>query len=147
LDPRVERVLFALVANRALDASSKLAAAGWVSDDVHIDGLPEVSDDACHRATDWLIEIHTDLEREVFGEASGRAGRSLVTTRTSPARQAAIASRSPGRSRLVPGSQIDVGAPGCDTERGQRVALCGTCNGRAGCGCRSWCVGCASSVW
>ena len=40
-DPRVERVLFALVANRALDASSKLAAAGWVGRDVHIDGLPE----------------------------------------------------------------------------------------------------------
>ena len=31
LDPRVERVLFALVANRALAASSKLAAAGWIS--------------------------------------------------------------------------------------------------------------------
>ena len=32
LDPRVERVLFALVANRALAASSKLAAAGWIAD-------------------------------------------------------------------------------------------------------------------
>ena len=57
LDPRVERVLFALVANRALAASSKLAAAGWVSDDVHIDGLPQTSDDACYRAMDWLLEI------------------------------------------------------------------------------------------
>jgi hypothetical protein len=70
LDPRVERVLFALVANRALDASSKLAAAGWVSNDVHIDGLPEISDDACYRAMDWLIEIHTDLEREVFWQVA-----------------------------------------------------------------------------
>ena len=34
LDPRVERVLFALVANRALAASSKLAAAGWIAGDV-----------------------------------------------------------------------------------------------------------------
>jgi hypothetical protein len=70
LDPRVERVLFALVANRALDASSKLAAAGWVSNDVHIDRLAEVSDDACYRAMDWLIEIHTDLEREVFWQVA-----------------------------------------------------------------------------
>jgi hypothetical protein len=36
-DPRTERALFALVANRALNASSKLAAANWVSHDVHID--------------------------------------------------------------------------------------------------------------
>jgi hypothetical protein len=35
LDPRVERVLFALVANRALAASSKLAATEWITDDVH----------------------------------------------------------------------------------------------------------------
>ncbi len=70
LDPRVERVLFALVANRALDASSKLAAAGWVGNDVHIHGLGEISDDACYRAMDWLIEIHTDLEREVFWQVA-----------------------------------------------------------------------------
>jgi hypothetical protein len=69
-DPRVERVLFALVANRALAASSKLAAAGWVSDDVHIDGLPETSDDACYRAMDWLLEISDALEKEVFWQVA-----------------------------------------------------------------------------
>jgi hypothetical protein len=69
-DPRVERVLFALVANRALAASSKLAAAGWVSDDVHIDGLPQTSDDACYRAMDWLLEIKNALEREVFWQVA-----------------------------------------------------------------------------
>jgi len=69
-DPRVERVLFALVANRALDASSKLAAAGWVSDDVHVDGLPATSDDACYRAMDWLLEIKDALEREVFWQVA-----------------------------------------------------------------------------
>jgi Transposase DDE domain len=69
-DPRVERVLFALVANRALDASSKLAAAGWVSDDVHVDGLPQTSDDACYRAMDWLLEIKDALEREVFWQVA-----------------------------------------------------------------------------
>jgi hypothetical protein len=69
-DPRVERVLFALVANRALAASSKLAAAGWVSDDVHIDGLPQTSDDACYRAMDWLLEIKSALEKEVFWQVA-----------------------------------------------------------------------------
>ena len=69
-DLRVERVLFALVANRALDASSKLAAAGWVSDDVHVDGLPQTSDDACYRAMDWLLEIKDALEKEVFWQVA-----------------------------------------------------------------------------
>jgi len=69
-DPRVERVLFALVANRALAASSKLAAAGWVSDDVHIDGLPQTSDDACYRAMDWLLESKSALEKEVFWQVA-----------------------------------------------------------------------------
>lgn len=69
-DRRVERVLFALVANRALAASSKLAAAGWVNHDVHIDGLPETSDDACYRAMDWLLEISDALEKEVFWQVA-----------------------------------------------------------------------------
>ena len=38
-DPVVERVLFALVANRALAPSSKLAATSWVAHDVHVPGL------------------------------------------------------------------------------------------------------------
>ena len=70
LDRRVERVLFALVANLALAASSKLDAAGWVTDDVHIDGLPETTDDACYRAMDWLLEIAGDLERAVFWQVA-----------------------------------------------------------------------------
>ena len=65
-DQAAERVLFALVANRALSPSSKLAASRWVGEDVHIDGLPEVSDDACYRAMDWLLEIAPALEKEVF---------------------------------------------------------------------------------
>src|SRR5271170_622683 len=60
-----ERVLFALVASRALAPSSKLAASGWVNNDVHIPGLPETSDDACYRAMDWLYEIRGELEKEI----------------------------------------------------------------------------------
>ncbi len=63
-DPGTERVLFALVANRALAASSKLAAAGWICGDVHIDGLDEVTDDACYRAMDQLLAIEPDLAEQ-----------------------------------------------------------------------------------
>jgi hypothetical protein len=61
-----ERVLFGLVANRALAPSSKLAASEWMSRDVHIDGLGEVSDDACYRAMDWLYQVHGELEKQVY---------------------------------------------------------------------------------
>jgi Transposase DDE domain len=70
LDAAAERVLFALVANRVLAPSSKLAAAGWVNDDVAIPGLERTSDDACYRAMDWLLEIHAALEREVFSQVA-----------------------------------------------------------------------------
>ena len=70
LDPRAERVLFSLVANRALSPSSKLAAARWVTDDVEIQGLPETSDDSCYRAMDFLLEIAPALEREVFHQVA-----------------------------------------------------------------------------
>jgi hypothetical protein len=65
-DPVVERVLFALVANRALAPSSKLAATSWVAHDVHVPGLDTVSDDACYRAMDWLITVEERLARGVF---------------------------------------------------------------------------------
>jgi hypothetical protein len=70
LDQRVERVLFGLVANRALAPSSKLAAAAWICHDVAIDGLPATNDDACYRAMDWLLEITDALEKEVFWQVA-----------------------------------------------------------------------------
>nr|WP_228010747.1 IS1634 family transposase [Nonomuraea phyllanthi] len=65
-----ERVLFGLVANRALAPSSKLAAAEWMNHDVHIDGLATVDDDACYRAMDWLHEVRDELEKQVFDEVA-----------------------------------------------------------------------------
>jgi len=70
LDPGAERVLFALVANRALAPSSKLAAARWASEDVLIPGLPQTTDDACYRAMDWLLQIREQLEKQVFDRAA-----------------------------------------------------------------------------
>jgi Transposase DDE domain len=69
-DPAAERVLFALVANRALDPSSKLAAAHWVGRKAWIDGLPETSDDACYRAMDWLHQVRAAVEQEIYGQVA-----------------------------------------------------------------------------
>src|SRR3954465_6563634 len=52
----VERVIFALVANRALDPCSKLAAAEWASQDAHIPGLEVMDEDQAYRAMDLLVE-------------------------------------------------------------------------------------------
>ncbi len=70
LDESAERVLFGLAANRALAPSSKLAAARWISEDTWVTGLPEVSDDACYRAMDWLLDVRDELEKEVFSQVA-----------------------------------------------------------------------------
>ena len=69
-----ERVLFSLVANRALAPSSKLAAAEWMNQDVHIPRLAgaagEVDEDACYRAMDWLIAAEPVLARQVYHQVT-----------------------------------------------------------------------------
>jgi transposase len=64
----VERVLFALVANRAIDPSSKLAAADWACHDVAIPGLDQMDEDQAYRAMDLLVEADTDasVQEAVF---------------------------------------------------------------------------------
>lgn len=58
----VERVLFALVANRALAPCSKLAAAEWASNDVAIPGLEAMDDDHAYRALDLLVEADAEAK-------------------------------------------------------------------------------------
>src|SRR5437867_8253597 len=64
----VERVLFALVANRALKPFSKLAAAEWASNDVHIAGLGAMDDDHAYRAMDMLAaaDCEARVQEAVF---------------------------------------------------------------------------------
>ena len=69
-DAATERVLFALVANRALEPSSKLAAAHWAGRKAHIDQLPATTDDACYRAMDWLHQVRGPLEKQVFSQVA-----------------------------------------------------------------------------
>ncbi len=66
LDERAERVLFAMVANRALEPLSKLAAGKWVRERAWIGGLAELDEDACYRAMDWLLEIEEQLAERVY---------------------------------------------------------------------------------
>ena len=64
----VERVLFALVANRAIEPMSKLSAAEWASEDVVIPGLAGMDDDQAYRAMDLLVEADTEgaVQESVF---------------------------------------------------------------------------------
>jgi hypothetical protein len=66
LDVRAERVLFSMVANRALEPLSKLATSKWVCERAWIDGLSELDEDACYRAMDWLLEISDELAEQVY---------------------------------------------------------------------------------
>ena len=67
---QMERVLFALVASRALAPSSKLEVVRWVADDVHIDRLEDLDADRCYRAMDFLLEALEELQEQVFFTAA-----------------------------------------------------------------------------
>jgi len=63
----VERAIFAMVANRmSVRPLSKLAGCGWVAERAFIEGLAEVSDDACYRAMDFLHAALPELQERVF---------------------------------------------------------------------------------
>ena len=63
----VERVIFSMVANRlSVKPLSKLAGCTWVTKRAFIDNLPEVTDDACYRAMDFLLEALPQLQESVF---------------------------------------------------------------------------------
>ncbi len=64
----VERVLFALVANRALKPFSKLAAADWACSDVHLPGLGAMDEDQAYRAMDVLsaADCEAEVQEAVF---------------------------------------------------------------------------------
>jgi transposase len=68
----VERVLFALVANRAVDPMSKLSAAEWASQDAAIPRLAGMDDDQAYRAMDLLVEADAEarVQEAVFFAAA-----------------------------------------------------------------------------
>lgn len=62
----VERSIFAMVANRALDPKSKLAVETWVERDVTLPGVENIEVQQLYRAMDVLIEAGDALQEEVF---------------------------------------------------------------------------------
>jgi transposase len=64
----VERVLFALVANRAIDPMSKLATAEWASNDVALPGIDAMDEDQAYRAMDLLVaaDAQAEVQEAVF---------------------------------------------------------------------------------
>jgi len=62
----VERLLFAMAANRALAPSSKLHMEHWVAEKAYIEGLPEVQVQQLYRAMDFLLEAHDEIQHDVF---------------------------------------------------------------------------------
>jgi len=66
----VERVVFALVAQRALEPGSKLAGTKWVAERVAIEGCTGFSDDAAYAAMDFLLDALDEIAAEIFGSVA-----------------------------------------------------------------------------
>jgi len=66
----VERVVFALVAQRALEPGSKLAATKWTAERVVVDGLTGFTDDQAYRAMDFLLQALEEIAGEVFASVA-----------------------------------------------------------------------------
>jgi hypothetical protein len=62
----VERVVFALVAQRSCEPGSKLAATGWVAERVAIAGCAGFTDDAAYAAMDFLLDALDEIAAEIF---------------------------------------------------------------------------------
>jgi hypothetical protein len=65
-----ERVVFALVAQRALEPGSKLGGTRWVAHRVFIEHLPGFSDDAAYRAMDFLLDALDEIAGEIFASVA-----------------------------------------------------------------------------
>jgi len=66
----VERVVFALGAQRALEPGSKLAATKWVAERVVVEGMTGFTDDQAYRAMDFLLEALDGIAGEVFASVA-----------------------------------------------------------------------------
>jgi transposase len=65
-----ERVIFAMVAQRAVEPGSKLGCTTWVAERVFVEHLTEFSDDAAYRSMDFLLEALDEIAGEVFGSVA-----------------------------------------------------------------------------
>jgi transposase len=66
----ISKAVFAMVANRCLAPSSKLAITEWIERDVHIPDLEAIDVQVLYRAMDYLLERQEELEKEIFWSVS-----------------------------------------------------------------------------
>ncbi len=66
----VERVIFALVAQRALEPGSKLAGTRWVAERIAIGGVAGFTDDQAYRAMDFMLDALGEIAGEIFGSVA-----------------------------------------------------------------------------
>ena len=65
----VERICFALVAQRCLEPASKLAAVRWAKERVAID-CPDFDDDAAYAAMDFLLAALPEIAERIFSSTA-----------------------------------------------------------------------------
>ena len=65
-----ERVIFALVAQRALEPASKLAATRWVAERVAVEGCAGFSEDAACAAMDFLLDALGGIASRIFSSVA-----------------------------------------------------------------------------
>ena len=63
-------MVFALVAQRALEPVRKLAGTRWVAERVAIAGCPGFTDDQAYRAMDFLLDALEEIPGEIFGSVA-----------------------------------------------------------------------------
>lgn len=63
-------MLFALVAQRALEPGSKLAATRWVAERVAIADCPGFSDDSAYAAMDFLLDAFGEIAAAIFASVA-----------------------------------------------------------------------------
>ena len=75
-----ERVIFALVAQRALEPGSKLAATRWIAERVAVEGCPGFSEDAAYAAMDFLLAALDEIASQIFGSVAHLLNLDLDTS-------------------------------------------------------------------
>ncbi len=65
-DNNVERLIFTMVANRAVDPTSKLGLQEWIRKEVALPGLNEAHVHQFYRAMDLLLGMRSQLEEQVY---------------------------------------------------------------------------------
>src|SRR3954469_9728081 len=116
----VERVLFALVANRAIDPASKLAAAEWASCDVAIPELAGMDEDQAYRAMDLLVETDTDasVQEAVFFAVADLLNLEVdLCSSTPPAPTSKATPKIPAPNRPTTAARAHPGSGGLGTPR------------------------------